>query len=692
MRLSLNLRHSRFPFALRSLPRPLYLAIALTLGAGTLGAQATPDSAARRDSIAALQALQVRAAYTPRVVGSAASATIMPDSLPLAAAAPSMGEMLRRLPFLYVRQNSRGEHELSIRGSESRQAAVLFEGVPLSLTWDARADVSAIPLAGVQQLHYVRGLSSLLSGPNAIGGVVSATLWTDHDSERAPARLARAALQADQFGGTRSSATFGGALRHSTTSSLQYRFGAGMRDLPGLARPHGVTEPGRDDALRLNTDNRAIDAFAGLRFEHEQGRYLSGFATISDGERGVAPELHISTPRLWRNPEVRRAIAGLSAGTGALRNRLGLGDAEVSLGLNDGRTLINSYADRSYASVTGTELGEDRTATLRVTFDQQIGSRLVVRGAFTESWVRYLETINAAPALEYRQRLSSAATELDFRPSSSLTLSAGISQDAAVTDEAGGRPTLGRKDGVGWRAGGTWVLAEQGLRVHASASQRKRFPALRELYSGALNRFEPNPALRPETAHSAELGAGLIRARFDLQAVLFRQQIDDAVVRITRPDRKFERINRDRFTSTGIELTAGSMLGRAALRGDLTLQRARIADATVFDPDLRRPEDVPDVFGSLQAVMPIGRGIETQARVRALGATRCTNPDSNLLERQDGAQAVDLGVERRWGNSARMFGRITAALQLENAFDAAIYDKCGLPQAGRTLRLSLRFG
>lgn len=674
------------------MPRALQLATALTLVAGTLGAQVAPDSAARRDSIAALQALQVRAAYTPRVVGSAASATIMPESLPLAAAAPSMGEMLRRLPFLYVRQNSRGENELSIRGSESRQAAVLFEGVPLTLTWDARADVSAIPLAGVQQLHYVRGLSSLLSGPNAIGGVVSATLWTDHDSERAPARVARAELQADQFGGTRSSATFGGALRHSATSSLQYRFGAGMRDLPGLARPHGVTEPGRDEALRLNTDNRAIDAFAGLRYEHEQGRYLSGFATITDGERGVAPELHISSPRLWRNPEVRRAIAGLSAGTGALRSRLGIGDAEVSLGLNDGRTLINSYADRSYASVTGTELGEDRTATLRVTFDQQVGSRLVVRGAFTESWVRYLETIDAAPALEYRQRLSSAATELDYRPLASLTLSAGISQDAAATDEAGGRPPLGRRDGVGWRAGGTWVLAEQGLRVHASASQRKRFPALRELYSGALNRFEPNPALRPETAHSAEFGAGLIRTQFDVQAVVFRQRIDDAVVRITRPDRKFERINRDRFTSSGVELTAGTMLGRAALRGDVTVQHARIADATVFDPDLRRPEDVPEVFGSLQAVVPLGRGIETQARVRALGATRCTNPDSNLLERQDGAQAVDLGVERRWGNAKRIFGRITAALQLENAFDAAIYDRCGLPQAGRTLRLGLRFG
>lgn len=655
-------------------------------------AQVTPDTAARRDSSTQLEALQVRAAYTPRVVGNASSVRVVPDSMPMAVASPSMGEVLRRLPFLYVRQNSRGESELSVRGSESRQAAVLFEGVPLTLTWDARADVSAIPMAGVQQLHYVRGLSSLLSGPNSIGGVVSATLWADHDAAQAPARVARAELQADQFGGTRAATTFGGALTHTATSSVQYRVGAGWRDLPGLARPGSVVEPGRAEALRLNTDNRAVDAFAGLRYEHEQGRYLSGFATVTDGARGVAPELHINAPRLWRNPDVRRAIAGISAGTGALKNGLGVGDAEISVGINDGRTAITSYTDRTYTAVSGRELGEDRTATLRVTFDQQIGRHVVARGAFTEAWVRYFETVNASPTLEYRQRLSSAATELDIRPTQALTFALGISQDASTTDEAGGRPPLGRKAGTGWRVGGTWVKAEQGLRVHASASQRQRFPALRELYSGALNRFEPNPALRPETASSAELGAGIIRASFDVQAVVFRQQIDDAVVRITLPSSRFQRVNRDRFTSTGIEMTVGTAVGAAALRADLTLQRARIADATVFDPALRRPEDVPDVFGSLQALMPVGRRVEAQARVRAVGATRCTNPNTNSLQTQRGAQAVDVGVERRWGSAARMFGLVTASLQLENAFDAAIYDKCGLPQVGRTLRFGLRLG
>jgi iron complex outermembrane receptor protein len=660
----------------------------LLLPVASLAGQARQDSAAR-DSAATLEALRIRAAYAPRVTGSASATVIQPDSLPLGVTAPVMGEVLRRMPFLYIRQNSRGETELSVRGSESRQAAVLFDGVPLTLTWDARADVSAVPLGGVQQVEYVRGLSSLLAGPNAIGGVVSTRLFADHDPTRAPERIGRIDLQADQFGAVRTSALFGGALQHSAASSITVRAGAGFRDLPGLARPRALSEPGTTDRLRLNTDARTTDLFAAARYEHAQGRYLSAFVSTLDGDRGVAPELHVAQPRLWRNPVVQRRIASVSAGTGGLRSRLGVGDAEVSVGYNQGYVEIESFASRDYAEVVGTELGDDRTITTRLTFDQQLGPRAVLRGAFTNADVRYLETINTNPTATYRQQLQSVAAELDLMPTRFLTLTAGLSNDAATTDEAGGREPLGRKDGVGWRVGATWFAPARGLRLHASASERRRFPALRELYSGALGRFEPNPQLRPETAHSAEAGITMARSAFDLQVVAFTQRIDDAVVRTTLANRRFFRVNRDRFTSHGLEATGGTVLGRVSLRGDVTWQRARIADATITDAAQRRPEDVPQVFGSLLAAARLGAGVDGLARLRSLGDTRCTNGDT--LERQAGATAVDLGLERTWFG-AGLFRRLRGTLQLENAFDRAIYDKCGLPQAGRTLRLGLTLG
>ncbi len=661
------------------------LSIALAAAAG---AQVRQDTV-RVDSARVIESVQVRAGYVPRVVGSASTVTVSPDSLPLGVAAATGAELLRRLPFLYVRQNSRGETELSVRGSESRQAAVFFEGVPLTLTWDARTDVSIVPMAGVQRIEYVRGLSSLLAGPNAIGGTVAMRLWEDHDPTQAPARRARLELQGDHLGGMRGSATIGGALRHSAASSVLFRVGGVARDLPGLARPHGVVDPGADGRVRANTDQRGNDYFAGLRYEHAQGRYLGVALSATDGARGVAPELHLEQPRLWRNPTVQRRLASLTAGTGALRSRLGVGDVEVALGSNVGRQDISAYATRDYRDVVATERGDDRTQSLRLTFDQELGRLAVLRGAYTRADVSYDERIDRAPAARYAQVLSSAATEIDVRPLPMLTVTAGVARDVAETREAGGRPPLGRTAGTGWRAGATWLFPFQGLRLHASLSERSRFPALRELYAGALDRFVPNPALRPERAHTSEVGMTAVRGGWDVQVVGFAQRIDDAVVRTTLADRRFFRVNRDRFTSNGIEFTAGTMLGPVTARTDITLQRARVQDASLSTAAQRWPENVPAVFGSLTATGPMPGAIEGQARLRLMGSTRCAVGD--VVNRQAGAATLDLGAERRW-SAAGWWQRMRTTLQVENLFDQSLFDQCGLPQAGRTFRIGVAIG
>jgi iron complex outermembrane receptor protein len=384
-------------------------------------------------------------------------------------------------------------------------------------------------------------------------------------------------------------------------------------------------------------------------------------------------------------------VASISAGTGGLHSRLGVGDVEIAVSSNQGFVEINSFADRDYRSVVATELGDDRTTSLRLTFDQELGRRAVLRGSYTDANVRYLETIGTTAPTRYAQRLTSAAAEIDLTPTRFLTLTAGLANDAAETTDAGGREPLGRKDGLGWRLGATWLLPMQGLRLHASASERRRFPALRELYSGALGRFAPNPELRPETAHSTEVGVTFLRGAFDAQAVAFSQRIDDAVVRVTLPDRRFQRLNRDRFTSSGLELTTGAILGGTTLRADLTAQRARIADVSVTNPAFLAPEDVPSVFGSLLATRSLTQGVDVMGRVRVLGDTKCTNPNTSTLDTQRGTQTVDLGLERRWTRNSWM-RRVRASVQVENVLDRALYDKCGLPQAGRTARVGFTLG
>ena len=189
----------------------------------------------------------------------------------------------------------------------------------------------------------------------------------------------------------------------------------------------------------------------------------------------------------------------------------------------------------------------------------------------------------------------------------------------------------------------------------------------------------------------AEVGATFAGAAFDGQVVVFTQRIDDAVVRTTLPNRRFFRVNRNRFTSHGVEATAGGRAGPFTWRGDVTLQRPRIADATLTDPTQEFVEDVPSTFGSLLVGARPARDTELNLRVRALGESRCTNPATGTLDRLAGASAVDVGAERSW-RGAGLFSRIRAMLQVENVYDVRIYDKCGLPQAGRTVRVGFTLG
>jgi iron complex outermembrane receptor protein len=135
------------------------------------GAQEAKRDSAAADARTRLGTVSVTAGRGTATVGSTAALVVPLDSLHLSASAP-LDRALREIPFLLTRINSRGEAELSVRGSDSRQAAVLFDGLPLSIGWDHRSDASVFPTTGIGSVVVVRGLSSLLQGPNAIGGVI----------------------------------------------------------------------------------------------------------------------------------------------------------------------------------------------------------------------------------------------------------------------------------------------------------------------------------------------------------------------------------------------------------------------------------------------------------------------------------------------------------------------------------------
>jgi iron complex outermembrane receptor protein len=87
---------------------------------------------------------------------------------------------------------------------------------------------------------------------------------------------------------------------------------------------------------------------------------------------------------------------------------------------------------------------------------------------------------------------------------------------------------------------------------------------------------------------------------------------------------------------------------------------------------------------------PLPMQARFEVRGRHTGRQTCINPDSSAEVELDGAQRIDAEVSRSWQVRGAWTSALEVAVGADNLSDEAIYDQCGLPQAGRTFRLQVR--
>ncbi|MGD8698294.1 MAG: TonB-dependent receptor [Gemmatimonadales bacterium] len=653
-------------------------------------AQEPPDTI-RPDTVFTVEEIAVKVSRPVATAGGASALTTPVDSI-VVSPAPTLQEVLRRMPLVLIRENSRGEAQPQVRGMESRQVAVLVDGVPLTLGWDNRTDLSIVPLTAARQLTLVRGLSSVLHGPNALGGVVLVDIANGTGALAQPEPF-NFSVGIDQLGN--GSAALGLAtLLQGGAGDLLLRAGGGYRNRSSVPLASGITQPvsGED---RLNSDFEHWNGYAVARYQSDGGPWVSLSTFGFNSNRGVPPELHIAEPRLWRYPQASRWVTALSGGTGWRETPWGEGDLEASFGVDLGATDIDTYESLAYDSITGGEKGDDRTLSLRLLGDHTIGGG-VLRSAWTFAETRR-ELIEAGSDPEvYRQRFLSVGLETEHpiytggSAAPRARVSVGVSADYADTPETGGRETRDPIWAWGARAGGTYALGGGGVLVNGGVSRRVRFPALRELYSGALGKFVVNPDLNPEVLGVAELGLTAARGPAEAQVVGFYQRLEDAIVRVSLGDGKLQRQNRAEVRSVGVEVLASyTWPSGLLLSGDFTLKDVSQEDPSAPEGQ-QHPEYQPSFSGGVGLSVPLGYGVRATGRVRHLGVRYCVHPDFDAEQRLASDTWMDIELGGGFDVRSGRTGRVEIVMAALNVTDEAVYDQCGLPQPGRLLQLQVR--
>lgn len=594
----------------------------------------------------------------------------------LAVVAPwNAGDLDPLLPAAAINVNSRGESLLMIRGAPERHVTVTLDGIPLTVPWDERADLSLIPLDGIATLRASRGASDLLGGPNGVAGRLELST-----SGRGPGR--EASLRAAAGGDLTARASWRGER-----SAWDWLAAASARRRDALTVPDGLTAPFHqaDDRLRTNSDLRQASLLVRGERRGPDGSRDHVLLALSDAERGVPPEIHLDDgARLWRLPLVRRLLAG-----GGLERPLGerwflAATAAVDVHAQDIRPFADDgYDETALAPGDDLEQGRDLTGHLRLGLRRDLGARSQLEMLIQGRATRHRERLTVdGPHLDYAQRLVATVVQVDAVPLGPLTLRLGVGLDAVATPASGDKPARDADTAPALLARVAGDLGD-GARVHLAASRRSRFPSLRELYSGALGRFEPNPELASERQDLVEAGVAADGRGWEAGLTAFAAVLSDGIEKSSLGDGRFQRVNRSRIRTRGLELVLGRNLGGGwRLAAHHALLHARVDDG---DGTPERPaEDRPDHQGSVLLEWRGDTGWNASVVGRWLGgraSADATDADDGLRD-LDAHATWDLWLGKRidHGRSAA----VDLKIGVRNVADLVTWEQVGLPGAGRT--------
>lgn len=163
---------------------------------------------ARSNNVFKLGEISVSVVDQPTVVGSRNVVTA--EDIATFDDSDTLDSAIALLPGVDISKVGRkNETSASIRGFEMRQITVMIDGVPTTLPYDAYPDLARVLTGDLSEIQVSKGLSSVLNGPNAMGGVIN--MVTKRPTKRFEGSLSFTAKMGDTgaYNGFRSNLNMG---------------------------------------------------------------------------------------------------------------------------------------------------------------------------------------------------------------------------------------------------------------------------------------------------------------------------------------------------------------------------------------------------------------------------------------------------------------------------------------------------
>ena len=636
--------------------------------------------------------------HTQKPLGEGAgTATILDEDDLRALEARDAAEAMAHLPAVRISvaplatiANGKQEQLISLRGFDPLDTKVLIDGIPVEDPYQGTVDLSRLPIGAIAQLTVARGPTSLLYGPNAMGGVVNLV-------SRAPAErltgLVR--LETDDLLARR---VLGRLSVPAGPLSLFASVGYGART--GFRVPHGFeAQRNENGGLRDNSDTADLTATAKATWRLPKSQRVQVTAHYIDHEGGVPFSVSALEPgtmwrRKWRRLQVE--AAGLVRPWSWLTTRGKLFWSRFD-------NAIETYSNPSMQSIASggaaisTHEHNGLGAFVHPEFDILGVARIGLAADWRIDWMTTEpDTLPDTESRNYRSEQFSLALEGEVSIAERVKLIVGASWVGLFKEKAAGANP--GDDLNTWEAlAGLRVVAWPGAELHAGYARKVGLPRLRYLY-GSYG----NPDLKPQFGHSLQVG---IAQRLDfepvnveMEAAWFRNDLRDFIAkRDTGNELVFENIAEALITGVEARLSA-SFDDRYTLRAGYTWlhtedhRQGRVVEELDF-----RAAHTFDVGFSAR----FDFGLQLNADLRWQSSRPYEQPSAQgpVAKRFPARAALDLGISQTFEGSVRPGQWVRIYLRLLNSLDALaaatkafdVYYEDGpeRPGAGWTLRFGL---
>lgn len=632
-------------FHVRSLSLPLVLLAA----AGLSGLAAGPGLAAQEQT-------QEEKKKPPVITEEIVVVAPMPQDRPLSTtstllpsflepvAARNLAEVLSFAPGAYVTSGGKGEARPKLRGLDNDKSTLLVDGIPIYEPYFNSYDLRTVLTDEVESVRVVKGASSVLYGPNTLGGIVEVLTRRPHP----PSFTLRSGLSRD------------GSWVLSASGSAAWKKAVFLGSFTRDASDGTRVKSGEATSVLPNSDYRKTGATAKIYLYPGERSEILASANIFDAAWGIPWAQAYYTPRYWRFKDWRRLALGLGGtfplfGSGTLKARTYYVRSDNTL---------DAYTNDTLTTLQWESLYRNYSAGAFLLGTKELGGRHALRFSLNGRLDHVEQQGSAtAPWEEYEHKTLSAGLEDEFRLTDKWRVSAGLSLDH-LRQQGGEKKTSLNP------VGGLRFVPSPSFGMHFAFSMKSRFPSMRSLYSATGG----NPELRDEVGRTFELGA-LYDKSFRAGLTGFLTKVEDLIYSVRLPDGTRTYINIGRSQVAGAEAELGKRFGRL----DLSLN-GTFLDAKNVDDD--RPLDlVPRFQASLFAGWDLGRGFS--AAFWTLATSRSETVVSGATIGVAGAVVSGLSVEKS-------FGKFALYVKADNLFDAGYVTEPGYPMPSRRLEAGFR--